>query len=251
MMETIMTPERSWFLTLTYDDENIPHTTGADGAPVQTLEKARFLKWVNNTMRDVGLYRYYAIGEYGDITKRPHYHMAVFPSDPAQADKICNLWKRKGFTQMGEMQDERARYLANYSTKKLTKPDDPRLDGNQEPEFRTSSRNPPLGAAFVEALIKHYQQPKWQKLIAERGDVERTFRLGGRIYPLGQWPLKKIREGLRIPVKHSDRIEANPNYLDFHEIQEAEINPLEADKLWKKFNAETKRKLYRSESQKL
>lgn len=232
----------SYFLTFTYAPEHLPENG--------SLEKDYFLKWINNATRDCDPFRYYAIGEYGEESGRAHYHMAIFPKNAAQIDAIRAYWK-KGFTQAAEMEHERARYLANYTTKKLTKRTDHRLAPGQEPEFRTSSRNPPLGAVFAENLITHWRQPRNAAHIEQRGDIERTFRFENRIYPLGSWVLNHIRKNLGIPLLHRDRIAANENYLDYHHTQEAEWNPYEAESLDKKLNAKKKQTHYRGSSQKI
>ena len=180
-MEQLETAEYSWFVTLTIAPEHEKHVVLADGTPGTTLEKRPFLKWLNNTIeRETPGLRYYAIGEYGETTFRAHYHLAVFPTGPEQVTKLQNAWS-KGFTSASPLNAERARYLANYTAKKLTKDTDQRLAPHQEPEFRTSSRRPPLGAAFVDRLVNHYAQNGPANLIQERGDVERTFRVDGKI----------------------------------------------------------------------
>jgi hypothetical protein len=249
MMEVVTNPGMSWFVTLTYDDDHIPFTAGPLGEPVPTLERKTFREWLEATRRKIGAYRYYAVGEYGDLSGRPHYHMALFPESHVQVSQLQANWKL-GFTQVSEMVDERARYLARYTAKKLTDPTDERLLG-QEPEFRLSSRHPPLGSEFVKRMVEHYEQPRYKKLLDERGDVERTYRIGSRVYPIGQWPLKKIREGLGIPLLHRERIVANPNYLTFHETEEAEWNPIEAEQQRRNIDAQTRRRLHRSESIKI
>lgn len=240
------------FLTLTYNDEHLPHTLDVDGAPVVTLRKKEFLKWVNNAQsKTTSGFRYYAIGEYGDLYGRPHYHMAVFPFDGSAASEIAALWKSKGFVQASTLNDQRSRYLANYTAKKLTKADDPRLRGNQEPEFRTSSRQPALGADFAESIAAIYQKGSGEKLLKERGDIERTIRIGQKIYPLSPFVLQKMRKRLGIPLLHRDRAAANPNYLTFHATQEASWNPTEAEAQEIKINAERQSKINRSTHQNL
>lgn len=102
------------FITLTYNDENIPTTSyasiktdgkiverGINKAPVQTLLPAdvqkflkrlrRHLEYIPKSLRRrVGRdhvdhsIRYFCVGEYGGKTARPHYHILIFgwkPSD--------------------------------------------------------------------------------------------------------------------------------------------------------------------------
>lgn len=235
---------RTYFLSLTYDEDNVPRTPDNE----KTLNKKKFLQWLKDTQKALGNFRYYAIGEYGDDTFRPHYHLALFPETDGQAYAVLNRWADKYGTirQCDPLTLKRARYLANYTAKKLSKPNDARLKKHQEPEFRTSSRNPPLGAAFAEKLITHYSNPKAARLIKERGDIDRTFRVEGQIYPIGDWVLTKVRQELGIPVLHRDRIKANPNYLDYHETFEADVDPELGQRMERQLEAMQRRKRWRN-----
>lgn len=200
------------FVTLTYNDEKVPITE--DGH--QTLRKQKFRQWLANTQKQVtGPFRYYAVGEYGDDTHRPHYHLVCFPTQFAQVRALQWAWRKKGFTSAYPLNPQRAGYCANYTTKKLTKGDDPRLKPDQEPEFRISSKNPPLAKEFCDGLIKQYRQRKWKReVIDKRGDVIRVFRFNNRIYPIGDWALRYMRKELGIPQTERERM-LNPNYEAF------------------------------------
>lgn len=239
IMEWLTTPQRSYFLTFTYNEENLP--------PGGTLEKQKFRQFLKNAQkRHTGPFRYYLVGEYGDESFRPHYHLAIFPQHPAQVGLLTRLWQ-KGFTQATEINHARARYLANYTAKKLTKGCDPRLEG-REPEFRSSSRNPPLGYQFTRLLAA---QPTVKKEVARTGDVPRTFRIDGKIYPFGSWPLTQLRDLLSVPQSHAGRIKAHPEYLNHYELEDTEWNPQEAQQLEVKINAKKKITFYRGESAKV
>ncbi len=251
LMEQAWNPNYSLFFTFTFEDVNLHITHGDDGAPVSTLNKKHFLTWINNVQRITGKFRYYAIGEYGDYSFRPHYHMAVFPLKHTKTHLIGDLWSL-GFHTVSELNHERARYLANYTTKKLTKDTDERLQRNQEPEFRTSSRSPPLASACVDILHAHYtRSPNAIALLKVRGDVERLIRFDNKIYPIGQWPLARLRKKLGIPALHRDRIKANPNYLEFHQQQEAECDPTAHDQQEKHLATQKRITHYRGQSQKI
>lgn len=122
------------------------------------------------------------------------------------------------------MDQKRAAYLCHYTAKKLTKADDSRLQPDMEPEFRASSRVPPIGSAALPALVHPYRRGAGAKLLEERGDVERSVRIGGKVYPLDEFMLKKMREALGIPLTHTERM-AHPHYLLWHETQEAQWEP--------------------------
>lgn len=223
-------PVQSYFCTLTYNDEHLPHPEilNDQGKPSGALDKPRFVQWLKDVQKthrhraNPGRFRYYAVGEYGEKSRRAHYHMALFPEHPSQVVALQSRWEDRGFFSFSPINHERARYLANYVTKKLTGPGaDAHEVYRSAPEFRISSRSPPLGAAFVEAVIRKYQAPRGQALIAERGDIDRTFRLDGYVYPFGQWALTKMRESLGIPLLHRERI-AHPNYLHYFPQEEPE-----------------------------
>lgn len=234
----------TWFLTLTYHPDKVPYVPDLDGAPLFTLRKKKFLKWLNNEIeRTTGPLRYYAVGEYGEQTLRPHYHLAVFPRADAQAEALSRRWSESfGHTSMYPLNAARARYLANYTAKKLTSDTDIRLALGQEPEFRTSSRSPALAAGSVGELIAPYLGKRGAAVLADRGDVERTIRIDGIVYPLPPFLLSKMRKELNIPLLHRDRIRANPNYLAYHEAQEAEFDEYESAIVEDQLNAKAKRK---------
>lgn len=252
-MEVLYHPVQSYFCTLTYNPDYLPkpEIINKEGKPCGSLDKKAVLQWLKNIQKEtpVGRFRYYIVGEYGERSSRAHYHMAVFPEHPSQVIAIGERWQKRGFFSYSAITPERAAYLANYTTKKTGDFTGP-MEG-AEPLFRSSSRNPPLGSQMVEALISYYKQPKANAIIQKQGDIPRSFRAFGKIYPLGSWTLTKIREGLNIPVLHRDRIIANPNYLQYHETEEAEWDPKKASAIEVNLNAQTQRKIWNTPHLKL
>lgn len=240
IMEWLFSTEYPYFLSFTVAPE---HATGS-------LDKKYFHIWIKTQQKAIGRFRYYAVGEYGDESGREHYHMAIFPEHPAQISAIASRWT-KGFVSKSILNHARARYLANYTGKKLTKKSDQRLKPGQEPEFRSSSRNPPLGTKFCEAFIRLHQKGKGAAYLAKRGDIPRCFRVDGKIYPIGDWALTKIRSDLGIPLTHAGRKKANPEYETYHPLEGAEWNPEEAITMEATLNAKKKQKRLRGESPKI
>lgn len=242
VQEWLYHPQHSFFCTLTYNPEHLPkpEIINNEGHSCGSLDKKWFRQWIKNVQKipTVGTFRYYAVGEYGDRSSRAHYHMALFPEHPSQVSAIQANWQKRGFFSYAPINHQRCGYLANYVTKKLTGGKPP-LPG-AEPEFRISSRNPPLGAAFVEAIIAHYKTPRGQKLIAERGDIERTFRVDGKIYPFGVWSLTKIRESLGIPLLHRERLE-HPHYHEYFDTEEPEWDDEKARAIEVKYGEKAQR----------
>ena len=66
--------QSSIFLTLTYDDDNLP--------PNASLSKSDLQKFFKRLRKDLSYVdrkiKYFAAGEYGPKTNRPHYHAIVF-----------------------------------------------------------------------------------------------------------------------------------------------------------------------------
>jgi len=116
--------ESNAFITLTYNDENLPGWSG--------LQYQDLTKFWKRLRKEKGSLRYYAVGEYGDKSLRPHYHACVFGHDFTE-DKIIireqpsRLWTSPmlekawglGQVSVGALNFETARYTASYVTKKL------------------------------------------------------------------------------------------------------------------------------------
>lgn len=68
------------FVTLTYDDEHLPNNGSLNPKDLTDFWK-RLRKNLVNEYHDGRKIKYYACGEYGDRTKRPHYHAIIFGLD--------------------------------------------------------------------------------------------------------------------------------------------------------------------------
>lgn len=119
------------FLTLTYDNENLP--------PYGQLVKRDLQLFFKRLRHVVGPFRYVASGEYGEIRRRPHFHVALFGVDFSsdrieygsgiRGDKIyvsptvASVWQKSVFPMghtIGSLTFESAAYIARYITKKVT-----------------------------------------------------------------------------------------------------------------------------------
>lgn len=115
--------EKSCFVTLTYSEENLP-----EHSSLKYDDLTRFWKRIRHS----GELRYYAVGEYGDETQRPHYHACIFGRDYSDhrtilRDKPTMLWTNRelelawglGHTSVGALTFATAQYTASYVLKKL------------------------------------------------------------------------------------------------------------------------------------
>lgn len=116
------------FLTLTYDEDNIP-TTGSLFYEDFQLFMKRY--------RKIAKVRFYMCGEYGDETFRPHYHACIFGhnfpdrvllkttkagSKIYTSPTLDKLWPH-GLTSIGDVNFDSAAYVARYCMSKITGPE--------------------------------------------------------------------------------------------------------------------------------
>lgn len=142
----------SSFVTLTYDDDNVPYYFGYGDEWVQTLCKRdlqKFFKRLRSYYSKQKI-KYYACGEYGERTHRPHYHAIIFGLKPN--DELCDflqfkVWK-KGMVHVGFVTYDSARYVASYVQKKWYGSDWSNKYEGREREFQLSSQG--FGKRFVE-----------------------------------------------------------------------------------------------------
>jgi hypothetical protein len=112
------------FITLTYDDENLPHN--------RSLNYTHFQKFIRSLRDDNKrkTIRYFGVGEYGDNFGRPHFHALLYGHEFKDAKKLkgTNLntseelsarWLNRGYVSIGEVNFETASYVSNYVQKKV------------------------------------------------------------------------------------------------------------------------------------
>jgi hypothetical protein len=123
--------KKGMFLTLTYNEENLPANGSLDKAVLQ-----KFIKRLRKSIEPVKI-KYYAVGEYGEARQRPHYHLIVsgyrFPdrdlyiekklyngvlTDRIRSKELDKLWPF-GDSDVGEVERKSVQYVAGYIRKKL------------------------------------------------------------------------------------------------------------------------------------
>lgn len=155
----------SSFVTLTYDNENLPA-----GASLNKRDLQLFMKRLRKA-RGPGV-RFYACGEYGDQTMRPHYHAILFGVDfpdrrvwstakdrtTYDSQELVELWP-SGRNVIGDVTFESAAYVARYCMKKITGDaaadfythvDDDGVVTERQPPFTVMSRRPGIGSGYYE-----------------------------------------------------------------------------------------------------
>lgn len=203
MLEGMMHSESS-FITLTYAPEHLPK----DGS-LCPKDLQDFLKRLRRKLEPKKI-RFYAVGEYGEINFRPHYHIALFGYPPCHtptrngkgcgACPTCTLIRDSwglGLTDVGysRIEKDAAQYVAGYVTKKMTRKDDPRL-GGRHPEFARMSNRPGIGFGVIHRIVEFLTSSNGCEAIIRAGDVPMSLSHSGRSWPLGRYLRSKIREQL-------------------------------------------------------
>lgn len=109
----------SVFVTLTYDDENLVR---ASRSTLPTLYKPDVQKFFKRLRKDLEgtdrKIKYYAVGEYGDRTFRPHYHCIIFGLSQKDKELISDNWSL-GRVDVGDVTLASCNYVSGYIQKKL------------------------------------------------------------------------------------------------------------------------------------
>lgn len=160
------------FLTCTYSNDNLP--------PHNSLNKKDFQDFMKRLRKHVSplKIRFFACGEYGDQTERPHYHAIIFGYDFSDkkkhskgsrgdqiyvSDTLGKLWGL-GHCWIGSVTPESCGYVARYIMKKVrgeqaelhyTRPD-PQTGEliSITPEYIHMSLKPAIGATFYDKFAK-------------------------------------------------------------------------------------------------
>lgn len=183
--------DSAWFVTLTYRPEDDPIACDP--------ETGEALDWLTLRKRDLQLFfkrlrkaypsdhiRYFAAGEYGDQTFRPHYHciiyglhlddLEVYKKSPLgftywNSPKLEKVWSY-GFAVVAEVTWESCAYTARYCMKKRNGKDSRYYtDMCIEPEFVVMSRKPGIARDFYETHLDIYDH-KFINLATDKGGIK-------------------------------------------------------------------------------
>lgn len=196
---------RNCFVTLTYDQVNLPPDGG--------LRVTDWQKFAKRLRKAVGPFRFFHCGEYGEQNKRPHYHACLFGVD-FSADRVllkkslggclyfspllASVWGM-GHTSVGDLTYESAAYVARYCVGKLT---------GEAAELEYSRVCPATGEVFG-------LRPPYVTMSRRPGIGSKWFeRFGSDVYPSDE-------------VIHKGRRFRPPRYYD-SKLPEAELDVLKA-----------------------
>lgn len=142
LMEEYKASKYAYFITMTYDDDNMN-----EGCNVVKKDLQDFFKRFRHNQETK--ITYYAIGEYGTKLHRPHYHILLFMLEPLNYDKLQQKWG-KGLTHVGGVNIKSISYVCKYHINRTTYPE------GREPPFCLSSKL--LGIQYVAKMQEYHSE---------------------------------------------------------------------------------------------
>lgn len=202
--------EENCFITLTYNEENLPTVTKG----ISTVSKRDVQLFIKRLRKRYGKkIKYYMGAEYGPKLGRAHYHLCIFGMDFNDKElwtikrgnnlytskTLDKIWG-KGFCTIGDLTFQSASYVARYCMKKMRGKDSwehyaayTDLETGEiisrAPEFALMSRRPGIGKEWYEKykdevldngniVANGYEQttPKYYEKLAENEEDNRIFK---------------------------------------------------------------------------
>lgn len=157
------------YLTLTYNDDSVPWSSVTGE---QTLVKKHLQDFMKRlrfhlSKQDIEV-RFFACGEYGETTHRPHYHVILFGYDfPDKyfhtiskdgnpyyiSPTLEKIWSH-GQCLVADVTYETCAYVARYVTKKVTGDAAKDVYEGIQPEFVNMSRRPGIAKEWFDKYYK-------------------------------------------------------------------------------------------------
>jgi hypothetical protein len=241
--------EENCFITLTYDDRNLP-----DPPSLQLEDFQNFMKRLRKQF-GAGI-RFFHCGEYGEENGRPHYHAILMNFDFSDkqplrlldygkdkqkiytSESLERLWPY-GYSSIGSVTFESAAYVARYVTKKITGAlaDEhyQRIDYATgevvylKPEYSTMSRRPGIGKPWYDK----FKSDVWPSdYLIVNGRKVKPPKFFEKLLELDDEKALKAIQGKRIESAKTRAADSTPERLEVREIvKEAQIKNLKRNKL--------------------
>lgn len=212
LMQEYKGSDSAAFITLTYHSKFVPDY-GVNKRHFQLFMKRLRKKYETNERK----VRYYAVGEYGTKTKRPHYHAIIFNVE-IDIKNLEKLWPF-GITHIGKVTEASIRYCTKYVIQRQehlsTMP-----KGFAKP-FVLMSRRYGLGAKYLtEGMMKYHWNAirHWESHPLDARNYTFIYGEKGRLpryYKEKIWPDKDVRRMISKKCAVDARIveKENDDYL--------------------------------------
>ena len=227
--------EESCFITLTYNDENLPEDRSLDKRVLQN-----FIKRLRKRIEPVRI-KYYASGEYGSLLLREHYHIICFGWNPPIED-LYKAYKKKGkqyygsrtisalwtygFNVVGQVTGDSCQYVAGYVRKKLFGKQGHNIYGGRLPPFALQSRG--IGARYA---FEHWEELKTNLCVIERGKNLGTPRYYAKVVNLDTQDLQMKRHKIEAEV-FQKYVDEGYDWSNYQDLKKESIEQEEKDMLY-------------------
>jgi len=214
----------SCFLTLTYDNENMPSDAGLHVYDMQWF-LYRLRTWLRREKRIEGI-SYYYTGEYGTRSNRPHWHMLLFGYDFRESrifkglspeghrsylsDDLMKLWP-KGHSELGSITVQSVGYCTGYisvdqkeASDRFIRRSDVR-EWRVRPEFSRMSLRPAIGK-------------RWWEHYGDSVCCAEEVWIDGKFFPIPKYYLSLIKDQAVVDRLQKRRIECARSSLAKGEV---------------------------------
>lgn len=197
------------FITLTYNEENLPSD--------KSLQYRDFQLFMKRLRERTGLpVRFFMCGEYGELDQRPHYHALLFgyqfpdlqywgkspTGHPVYRSAILESLWTKGNSLIGNVSRESAGYVARYCMKKVTGDLADAHYNGRTPEFARMSLKPGIGAEFFRKYTSDVLPNDYVVADGIKVPVPRYY---DKLFERSSGDLEAVKERrIEFGLKHSD-----------------------------------------------
>lgn len=150
--------DSAWFLTLTYDQQTVPLTSNN----MMTLRKKDLQNYWKRLrkLNPQSKIKYYAVGEYGSTTRRPHYHAIVFN---CSEQSLVDAWSLDGISighvHIGKVTGASIAYTIKYIDKDSVIP----LHANDFRQKEFSAMSKRLGDNYINQKTEAYHKADYSR----------------------------------------------------------------------------------------
>ncbi|AXH74431.1 MAG: replication initiator protein [Microviridae sp.] len=167
--------EQSHFLTLTYSNNNLTYDYGHP-----QLVKSDLQNFFKRLRKKGHKCRYFAVGEYGSKTYRPHYHIILFGNVPrnviekswARFNKRNQKYYAIGHVHFGKVTEQSVMYCLGYLVNARTW----KMKHHRVPPFTTMSRRPGLGANYLTKSMIEWHKSDRKNYVIQDGQKKHLPR---------------------------------------------------------------------------
>lgn len=154
------------FATLTYDPQYVP-ISAAGYMSLRKSDLQNFFKRLRKKINDGRIIKYYAAGEYGSRTARPHYHLIIFGATEKEIQEGWQLGGQYiGSVHCGTLTPASVKYTLKYVNKPSRIPMHEKDD--RVPEFSLMSKR--LGDNYItDSVVKWHKQDLKNYVVLEGG----------------------------------------------------------------------------------